>query len=321
MKPNYVIIGGAGFIGSHFVEELLKEDKEVIVIDDFSSGFRHLLDEHEGKKNLEIVELDVRETEALATLVQPTSVVIHLASNPDIAAAAANPRIDFVNGTVLTESIAEAVRLAGAKRILYASGSGVYGELNFSKFTEGDELIPISPYGASKLAGEALLSAYAHMFDIKVTAFRFANVVGRNQTHGVGYDFINKLVSNPRELFILGDGTQTKPYIHVTDVVSAVLKTQNTPGRIFDVFNVSTNDQISVNEIAEIVIEQLNIPRESIRLKYSGGSRGWSGDVPQVVLNSNKIRKMGWLPKHNSKSAMTLSIVELSKRILKLSKL
>jgi UDP-glucose 4-epimerase len=315
MESNFLIIGGAGFIGSHFVDELLKESKKVVVVDDYSAGFHDLLDDYKYQKDFEVVELDIRDTLSLSKLIRPETVVIHLASNPDIAAAASNPRIDFVNGTVLTESVAEAVRIAGAKKILYASGSGVYGHLINDEFSESDELIPISPYGASKLAGEAMLCAYAHMFDIEVTAFRFANVVGRNQTHGVGYDFIKKLTNNPKELFVLGDGTQKKPYIHVTDIVAAVLQTQNTHGRAFDVFNVSTSDQISVNEIAQLAMDQLNIPRVGINLIYSGGSRGWSGDVPQVALNSSKIRKSGWLPKYDSKSAMALSLAEMSKRL------
>jgi UDP-glucose 4-epimerase len=273
------------------------------------------LDEFKFDKNLEIVNLDIRDTLAIANFISPTSTIIHLASNPDIAAAVSNPRIDFINGTVLTESVVEAVRIAGARRILYASGSGVYGELIGDEFKETDELIPISPYGASKLAGEALLSAYAHMFGLQVKAFRFANVVGPNQTHGVGYDFIKKLRTNPKELLVLGDGSQSKPYIHVTDVVEAVLQTEKFQTKAFEAFNVSTNDQVSVNEIADIVIKQLKISKASINIDYSGGARGWSGDVPQVVLNSDKIRSLGWSPKYSSKAAVEYSILEMCKHM------
>jgi UDP-glucose 4-epimerase len=140
-------------------------------------------------------------------------------------------------------------------------------------------------------------------------------VVGKNQTHGVGYDFILKLKSNPQSLFILGDGTQKKPYIHVTDVLKAVLKTPNRPKKIFDTYNVSTSNQVSVNRIAEITLKQLNITRDEIQITYSGGSRGWSGDVPQVALNSDKIRHTGWQPTYDSESAIILSIQEMSQRL------
>jgi UDP-glucose 4-epimerase len=314
MEQNYVVIGGAGFIGSHFVETLLQDNKKVLVIDNYSAGFFDLLDKFNTNSNLKIIELDVRNTEALINHINPFSIVIHLASNPDIAAGISNPRIDFVNGTILTESVIEAVRLAKGKRVLYASGSGVYGELAKKEFVESAELIPISPYGASKLSGEAILSAYAHMFDIKVTSFRFANVVGKNQTHGVGYDFLRRLMKDPSQLHILGDGTQSKPYIHISDVVSAVLNTQNENGKIFDVFNVSTNDQITVNEVAEIVLAKLEIQRSKIQISYAGGKRGWSGDVPKVILNSQKIRGIGWNPKHDSRQAITRSINEMHER-------
>jgi UDP-glucose 4-epimerase len=308
VHSDYIVLGGAGFIGSHFVEKLLSEKRRVLVVDDYSAGFYHLLDKYKVNKDLEIVNLDIRNTEKLASLIHPTSKIIHLASNPDIAAAATNPRIDFINGTVLTESVVEAARIAGAKEIMYASGSGVYGELVGEDFKESDEMMPISPYGASKLAGEALLSAYAHMFEIKTTCFRFANVVGPNQTHGVGYDFVKRLKSNPFELHILGDGQQRKSYIHVSDVIEAVLNTTNTEERMFDTFNVSTEDQVSVNEIAEIVFAQLGVSTDSVKISYSGGRRGWSGDVPNVVLNSEKLQRTGWQPKFNSRLAIESSV-------------
>lgn len=311
MQAEYIVLGGAGFIGSHFVERLLSEKRKVLVVDDYSAGFYNLLDKYKANNNLEIVNLDIRNTKKLTSLIHPTSKIIHLASNPDIAAAATNPRIDFINGTVLTESVAEAARIAGAKEIMYASGSGVYGELVGDDFKESDEMMPISPYGASKLAGEALLSAYSHMFEIRATCFRFANVVGPNQTHGVGYDFVKRLKLNPFELHILGDGQQRKSYIHVSDVIEAVLSTSTTQNQLFDTVNVSTQDQVSVNEIAEIVFDQLGISKESVNITYSGGHRGWSGDVPQVVLNTDKLRRTGWQPKFNSRLAIVNSVAAM----------
>jgi UDP-glucose 4-epimerase len=315
MKSEYVVLGGAGFIGSHFVGTLLDRNKTVLVIDDYSAKFFNLLDQYVNNSNLSVCTLDIRNTEQLIDLIHPDSTIIHLASNPDIAAAATNPRVDFVNGTVLTESVAEAARIAGVKKLLYASGSGVYGEMADKPFQESDQMIPISPYGASKLAGESLLSAYAHMFGIEVTAFRFANVVGPNQTHGVGYDFVRRLKANPKELLILGDGNQRKPYIYVSDVVNAVLESRNTSGKLFDTYNISTSEQVSVNEIADIAIEKLGLSRKEIAIQYTGGTRGWSGDVPKVMLNSDKMRKSGWKPEYSSRDAIVKSVSEMVDRL------
>jgi UDP-glucose 4-epimerase len=179
-------------------------------------------------------------------------IVIHLASNPDIARAATEPEIDFYQGTALTNNVVEAMRRTGVRRILYASGSGVYGDLGELEVQEDyGPLIPVSTYGASKLAGEALISAYCFMFDLSGCAFRFGNVVGPRQTHGVGFDFVRRLRADPSRLSILGDGTQSKSYIHISDVVAAVLHANSYCMKPFETFNVATGDYITVTEIAE----------------------------------------------------------------------
>jgi UDP-glucose 4-epimerase len=204
----------------------------------------------------------------------------------------------------LTESVVEAARLGGIEKILYASGSGVYGDAGLEVLNENSPLRPISTYGASKLAGESLLAAYAYMFNIQAIAFRFANVVGPRQTHGVGYDFIRKLKANPNELTILGNGKQDKSYVHVTDVVAAVLSLSNLYLPAFDVYNISTRDSLTVNEIASIVIEVLNINDSDVQINFTGGDRGWKADVPIVRLDPAKIESTGWAPKYTSKMAM-----------------
>ena len=236
------------------------------------------------------------------------NVVIHLASNPDIAKAAREPRIDFMQGTVLTESVVEAARISGVETVLYASGSGVYGDAGDLVLTEESALKPISTYGASKLAGESLLASYAFMFGIKCLAFRFANVVGPKQTHGVGYDFIRRLKIDPTRLEILGDGLQSKSYIHVSDVVKAVLLADDSISEGFDVFNVSTNDQITVNEIALIAEKTLAIDPISVSHTFTGGDRGWKADVPVVKLSSDKIARLGWKPLLTSHEAIAESL-------------
>ena len=315
MTSEYSVIGGAGFIGSHFVERLLREGKTVSVVDNFCSGSIELLGKMIDNPNLKVFECDVENTSDLTSAIQNSRVVIHLASNPDIAKAASDPRIDFTQGTLLTESVAEASRLSGIQKILYASGSGVYGDAGTEVLTELSQLRPISTYGASKLAGEALLASYAYMFGIHTTAFRFANVVGPRQTHGVGYDFVRRLSKNSNELTILGDGQQNKSYVHVTDVVRAVLSFANTDETAFDVYNISTRDSLSVNQIASIALEVLNVDVSDVQINYTGGARGWKADVPIVKLDPSKIENTGWRPKFTSQSAMHDSILAMMQEI------
>ena len=314
---KFVVIGGAGFIGSHFAEHLVRLGKTVTVIDNFCSGTLEHLRNIIANPQLKVLEQDVENTELLVSGFKNSRVVIHLASNPDIAKAAVEPRIDFNQGTVLTESVAEAARIAGVKKILYASGSGVYGDAGETMLQESSPLNPISTYGASKLDGEALLASYAYMFDIHAVAFRFANVVGPKQTHGVGFDFLKRLTIDPSHLTILGNGLQDKSYVHVTDVVDAVMRFEAQDDKAFDVYNISNRDSITVNQIAEIVFELLGIDKESVDVTYSGGDRGWKADVPIVRLDPTKIEKMGWSPKFGSRSAMFDAVSAMYKDSMK----
>lgn len=297
MSRNYLVVGGAGFIGSHFVQELLNRQVGLVrVVDNLCSGTLDHISEFQENSNFDFRQFDVENSELLVEAMKGINTVIHLASNPDIAKAAREPRIDFMQGTVLTESVAEAARVSGVETILYASGSGVYGDAGDLVLTEESALKPISTYGASKLAGESLLASYAFMFGMKSLAFRFANVVGPKQTHGVGYDFIRRLKVDPTRLEILGDGLQSKSYIHVSDVVRAVLLADESISKGFDVFNVSTKDQITVNEIALIAEKTLAIDPINVSHTFTGGDRGWKADVPVVKLSSDKIAKLGWKP-------------------------
>jgi UDP-glucose 4-epimerase len=315
MTSEFSVIGGAGFIGSHFVESLLQSGKTVSVIDNFCSGSLALLGDSITNSNLKIFECDVENTTNLTSAIRDSRVVIHLASNPDIAKAAKEPRIDFMQGTVLTESVVEASRLGGVQKILYASGSGVYGDVGSEILTEQSQLNPISTYGASKLAGEALLASYAYMFGIQAVAFRFANVVGPRQTHGVGYDFLRRLFINSQELTILGNGLQDKSYVHISDVVRAVLSFADSKSQTFDFFNISTRDSLNVNQIASIVFDVLGLDSSTVQVNYTGGDRGWKADVPIVKLDPSKIEATGWAPNFTSYSAMYDAIASMKKEI------
>ncbi len=311
---RFVVVGGAGFIGGHFVETLLARDEteKVTVYDNFSSGRRWHLAGVENDPRLGVIAGDVRDLELLTEATEGHDTVIHLASNPDIAAAVTNPAIDFDQGTLLTHHVAEASRRSGVELILYASGSGIYGDLGEIEAQEDHgPLVPVSTYGASKLAGEALLSSYAAMFDIKARAYRFGNVVGPRQTHGVGFDFVRRLLADPTRLRILGDGRQSKSYVYVDDVIAAVLTGARQAREPYTVFNVATEDYITVNEIAELAMEVLDLPAGSVTFEHTGGDRGWKGDVPVVRLNSERIRSLGWKNERSCREALRDSMANM----------
>lgn len=305
-----VIVGGAGFIGGHFVDHLLSapEIERVTVFDNFSSGRRENLAPHVEDHRLSVVEGEVADGVRLTEAMRGHDTAIHLASNPDIAAAAANPAIDFDEGTLLTHNVVESVRRAGVTRLLYASGSGIYGDLG-EEVAEEDHgpLLPVSTYGASKLAGEALISAYSFMFDLTARIFRFGNVVGPRQSHGVGLDFVRKLLGDPSRLEILGDGEQSKSYVHVDDVIGAVLLAASQPQRLL-VLNVATGDYLSVKEIADLAVTAVGLQPDAVEYRFTGGRGGWKGDVPVVRLNTDRIRALGWKNERSSHEAMKAAL-------------
>lgn len=311
---RYFIVGGAGFIGSHFVDRLLADIavEAVTLYDNFSSGREWHYEHHATDPRLMVLRGEVGDLAALTSAMVGYDVVIHLASNPDIARAATEPEVDFYQGTLLTNNVVEAMRRAGVPRLLYASGSGVYGEVGESEAHEDfGPLIPVSTYGASKLAGEALIASYCYMFGLSARVFRFGNVVGPRQTHGVGFDFVRRLRSDPTELRILGDGKQSKSYIHVYDVVNAVLCANSKESLAFRAFNVATGDYITVTEIADLAVEILGI-KPSPKYRYTGGDRGWKGDVPIIRLNTARIQRLGWKCERGCREALKQSIFSLS---------
>jgi UDP-glucose 4-epimerase len=311
---RFFIVGGAGFIGSHFTDALLADPgiERVTLYDNLSSGREWHFQHHLDNPRFRFIRGDVKDLAGLKRAMDGSDVVLHLASNPDIARAAIDPDIDFREGTCLTELVIEAMRLTSAKRILYASGSGVYGDLGELEIGEDHgPLLPISTYGASKLAGEALISSYCHMFELTACVFRFGNVVGPRQTHGVGFDFVRALLRDPKRLKILGDGSQSKSYIHVQDVVAAVLLANRVTQQSYRCYNVATGDYITVREIAELACECVGRHPSQVTFEYTGGSRGWKGDVAVVRLNTDRIRTLGWSGARSSRTALRESMLAL----------
>ncbi len=305
---KYFVAGGAGFIGSHMVHHLLrKTDAPVVVFDNFLSGTRAHLGDALDDPRVEVVEADIKDLDAVTRAMQGAHKVYHFASNPDIAKAMTDPSVDFWEGTYLTHNVIEAMRLSGAREIVYASGSGVYGDCGDLEVTEDHSpMLPISTYGASKLACEVLIHSYVHMFGFKARVVRFANVVGDQQTHGVAYDFIRRLRTDSGALRILGDGKQSKSYIHVDDVVAALEYFAVHDTEPYSCYHIATGDYLTVKEIADLVVQEMGLT--NVRYDFAGGDRGWKGDVPVVRFNLAKAHGRGWRAKRSSAEAMTLAI-------------
>ncbi|MEA2873975.1 MAG: UDP-glucose 4-epimerase [Hyphomicrobiales bacterium] len=310
-KTRFFISGGAGFLGSNLVNTILDRGLgPVTVFDNFLTGRREHFGERVSSPDLSIVAGDASDLRALTNAVGGHDTVVHLAANSDIAKAASEPLIDFDNGTRLTQTLLEAMRATGVKRILFTSGSGVYGEVPPKPIPEDyAPLIPISTYGASKLASETLVSAYSHMFDIVGTVFRFANVVGPHMTHGVSHDFTRRLHADASRLQILGDGMQSKPYIHSDDVVAAILFILQKQTSDYAYYNVGSEDHLLVRDIADIVTGEMGL--KNVKYEYTGGTRGWRADVPVYRLDTSKIRALGWSNKMNSREAVVAAVRSL----------
>jgi UDP-glucose 4-epimerase len=312
------VSGGAGFIGSHLVGRLLKSDgtERVVVYDNFTSGQQSYLQDLKRDGRLSVVEADLKDVGRVREAMAGCDTIFHLAANPDIAKAITQPDIDFWEGTYLTQNVLEGMRQTGAARIFYTSGSGVYGEDPTVDFPENHgPCIPISTYGASKMASESLIAAYCHMFGLVARVFRFANVVGPRQTHGVGYDFIRRLKNEPTVLRILGDGTQKKSYIHVDDVLEAIFLVAAKSHKPYDVFNVATDDYVTVRQIADLAVAITGLQPGQVRYDFAGGDRGWKGDVPVVRFECSKIKALGWKNRLSAAEALADAMEAMRKEI------
>jgi UDP-glucose 4-epimerase len=268
-----VVTGGAGFIGSHVVDRL-SELNDIMVIDNLSSGKREFV-----REGVEFVKADLA-TDDIEEVIRGAEEVWHIAANPDVRIGSENPDAIYRNNVLATYRLLEAMRKTGVSRMVFTSTSTVYGEAEVIPTPEEYPTHPISLYGASKLACEALIESYCHTFDMQAWIYRFANVIGKRSTHGVIYDFIMKLKKNPEELEILGNGEQNKSYIYISDCVDAMLAGLKSDEKV-SIFNIGSEDQVKVRRIAEIVCEELGLNPE---FKFTGGDRGWKGDVPVMLL-------------------------------------
>lgn len=309
-KANrYFITGGAGFIGSHLADQLVKEG-EVTVYDNLSSGSLGFMRHNFHQRNFNFIRADLLDLSTLKQAIAGHDMVFHLAANPEVRAGIGATDLDLKTGVIASYNVLEAMRLNQIKKVVFTSSSTVYGDAGITPVTEDyGPLLPISLYGASKLGSEGLISAFCHLFNMQGWIFRLANVVGSRLTHGVIFDFINKLKQNPRQLEILGDGTQEKPYLHVDDCISGILFAVRHSKQALDVFNLGPSTSTSVLTIANMVVRALGL--DDVEFQLTGGSRGWPGDVPQVRLDVTKMSLLGWEPRYTSDEAVNRAVRQI----------
>ncbi|ABS55195.1 NAD-dependent epimerase/dehydratase [Methanoregula boonei 6A8] len=303
-----VVTGGAGFIGSHLVDTLVAQGNEVLVIDSLCAGRRECIARHIDNGAARFVRADLLD-DGWQEHIDGADRLFHLAADPDVRQSAINPDPTMQNNIMATYRVLEAMRRYEVTELVFTSTSTVYGDATVIPTPEDyAPLLPISVYGASKLACEALISSYCYSFGMKSWIYRFANIVGERSGHGVITDFIRKLRENPAELEILGDGKQAKSYLEVHECVAAMLFALRTRGTV-NIFNIGSEDWIDVKSIAEIVAEEMHLP--DVKFRFTGGERGWVGDVPRMQLSIERIKGKRWKPELGSRESVRLAARDL----------
>jgi len=301
-----IVTGGAGFIGSHLVDALVAGGRHVTVIDSLAAGDLANIRHNIERGSVSFIRADLL-ADGWQEALNGADRVWHLAADPDVRQSAISPQGPFENNVLATFRILEAMREYRVNEIAFTSTSTVYGDATVIPTPEDyTPLEPISVYAATKLACEAMIAAYCHSFGMRAFNFRFANIIGERSGHGVITDFIRKLSKNPRELEILGDGKQIKSYLLVQDCVDAMLFAAGHAGSPVNTFNIGSEDWIEVTRIARIVEEGMQL--KGVKHRYTGGERGWVGDVPKMQLAIGRLKKMGWRPVHGSEESVKLAV-------------
>ena len=307
---NILITGGAGFIGIHLTHRLIPRGHKVTILDNLSVGKIENIKQWSNNPNFTFVKGDLKNPKDIAKAIQLSQTVFHLAANPEVQVGETDPKVHFQENLEATFNLLETMRKSKtAKTIVFTSTSTIYGEATTLPTPENyGPLTPISTYGASKLGCEALITSYAHTFNLRALILRLANIVGPKANHGVIPDFIRKLQTNPNRLEILGDGNQKKSYLYIDDCIDAILHATKTflkTNRKVDIYNIGSSDQITVKNIAKIIIEEMNI--RNVKFSFTGGvdgGRGWKGDIKTMHLSTEKLAKTGWKPKNTSEQAI-----------------
>lgn len=310
-----LVTGGAGFIGSWLVERLLAAGFKVDVLDNLSTGSADYIKKWTASENFQFHNIDLLDTTKLNQLGNYRT-VYHLAANPEVKTSSINPQVSFKQNIVTTFNLLEAIRTSPPEVFVFASSSTVYGEPSILPTPENyGPLEPISSYGATKLACEALVSAYANTFNFKAVICRLANIVGENSTHGVIYDFIRKLSADSSQLEVLGDGKQNKSYLYALDCINAIQAAVTNASDAVNVFNIGSDDQVDVLTIANLVIQNMGLDRAIIKLTGGvEGGRGWKGDVKNMILDISKLKSTGWTSLYNSEGALRRTAQQIIKQ-------
>jgi UDP-glucose 4-epimerase len=313
-RPVILVTGGAGFIGSHLIDSLLADaaTKEIRVLDNFSSGRREHLARHANDPRLKIVKLDLLDLEKALPHFAGVEQVFHLAANPDARWGLENTKLDLEQETLVTYNVLESMRRHGVPQIILSSSGTVYGDVGTTVTHEKlGPCLPVSLYGAGKVAAEALITAFCATFGMRAVILRFGNIVGDRTTHGAIYDFIKQLAKNSAELKVLGNGLQAKPYVYVRDLVGALVfagkKCAQLEAGRFDVFNVAPDGATSVRFIAEELVAQLGFKGRT-KISYGTTAGGWPGDVAQSRMDASKIRQAGFVLPRSSDEAVRFAI-------------
>lgn len=295
---KYFITGGAGFIGSNMTDRLLSEpENEVVVYDNLVTGRMEFLEEALENSRFTLIEGDTQDLSALTNAMKGCDFVFHFAANADVRMGCEHPRKDLEQNTIATYNVLEAMRANGIKRIGFSSTGSVYGEAEVIPTPENAPFpIQTSLYGASKLACEGLLAAYAEGFGFTAYIFRFVSILGERYTHGHVFDFIKKLNNDPTKLHVLGNGKQRKSYLYVKDCMEAILTVVRNTNEKVNIYNLGTDEYCEVNDSIGWITGKLGL---TPTMEYEGGDRGWIGDNPFIYLDTKKVRSLGWEPKYS----------------------
>ncbi|WP_321504820.1 NAD-dependent epimerase/dehydratase family protein [uncultured Methanoregula sp.] len=301
-----VVTGGAGFIGSHLVDSLVAQGRDVLVIDSLCAGKRDTIEGHIASGRARLLNRDLL-ADGWQDSFKGAGCVYHLAADPDVRQSAMTPDPTFRNNIIATYRVLEAMRIHGVPEIVFTSTSTVYGNASVIPTPENyAPFEPVSVYGATKLACEALISAYCHSFGMKSWQFRFANIIGARSGHGVITDFIRKLGEDSQELEILGDGKQTKSYLEVHECVDAMHFARAHARDPVNIFNIGSEDWIDVRSIADILVEEMRLT--GVKYRFTGGALGWVGDVPKMQLSIDRLKALGWKPRLGSRESVRIAV-------------
>jgi UDP-glucose 4-epimerase len=302
-----LVTGGAGFIGSNLDDALIALNHDVVVVDNLVLGRKGNISHLLNNPKFKFIEEDLLNVDAMRRIFEEGKfdMVYHLAANSDIQKGGKDPMVDYTLTFNTTFHVLQYIKEFGVRKLFFASTSAIFGETSDVLYEDYGPLKPVSNYGAGKLASEAFISAFSSMYNIQTWITRFPNVVGERFTHGVIYDFVHKLQKNPDELEVLGNGEQCKPYVYVKDLIEGILFVIDNAKDRYNVYMLGSETRTKVKEIAAMVIEEMGL---KAKIRYTGGDRGWVGDVPEFRYDLTKVNKLGWYAKHNSNESVRIAI-------------